>query len=54
MEVTKELSDLREVVDAIIAAFELDEAHIRQLQQRRRAERGGFAKRLKLLWVDEV
>ncbi len=48
-----ELADLLEVVDTLLAEAGITEAMVREVQQRRRVERGGFAQRLKLLWVDE-
>lgn len=48
-----ELADLLEVVDALIAANDLDRNTVFQVQAQRREERGGFEKQLKLLWVDE-
>ena len=48
----RELADLREVSDALIVAYGLDEKELLALQERRRTERGGFEKRLKLLWVE--
>ena len=47
----KELADLYEVLDAVIAAFSLREDTVRAVQQQRRKERGGFNKRIKLLWT---
>lgn len=47
-----ELADLYEVMDAIMTAFNVDPETVRQLQDQRRRERGGFEKRLKLLQTD--
>ena len=52
-DLVKELADLYEVIDAVIAAFALDGESILNMQQTRRNERGGFEKRIKLLWTDE-
>lgn len=49
-----ELADVLEVVDAILAETGITEVMVREVQQRRRAEHGGFARRLKLLWVEEA
>src|SRR5687768_4382983 len=46
-----ELADLREVIDALLAAEGIDRTSIDAEQQRRRAERGGFVERLRLLAV---
>jgi predicted house-cleaning noncanonical NTP pyrophosphatase (MazG superfamily) len=43
-----ELADVLEVVDALCAAHGLDPAAVRAEQDRKRAERGGFAARLRL------
>lgn len=51
-ELVKELADLYEVIDALLLAFDLDRDAILALQQKRRDERGGFEKRIKLLWTD--
>jgi predicted house-cleaning noncanonical NTP pyrophosphatase (MazG superfamily) len=47
-----ELADLQEVIDALIAASGLTVAAVQTLQRQRRAERGGFARRLRLLWTE--
>lgn len=47
-----ELADLYEVVDAVMSAFNVDPETVRQIQDQRRRERGGFEKRLKLLRTD--
>ena len=47
-----ELADLREVIDALIDAYELTDEAVRNLQHRRREERGGFSRRLRLLWTE--
>jgi predicted house-cleaning noncanonical NTP pyrophosphatase (MazG superfamily) len=50
-ELSKEIADLYEVIDAIINAYGLDQNAILELQNQRRQERGGFERRLRLLWV---
>lgn len=50
-ELSKEIADLYEVIDAIINAYGLDQNAILKLQNQRRQERGGFERRLRLLWV---
>ena len=47
-----ELADLSEVVDALLAAYGVKREAVQAEQQRRRAERGGFTRRLRLLWTD--
>jgi predicted house-cleaning noncanonical NTP pyrophosphatase (MazG superfamily) len=49
---TTEIADLCEVLDAVIAAFDLGRESIQALQQKRQDERGGFGKRIKLRWVE--
>lgn len=44
-----ELADLYEVIDALLTAEGLDHATLHSVQAQRRAERGGFAHRLRLL-----
>src|SRR4051794_38280974 len=46
-----ELADLQEVIAALSAAEGLDHATIGAIQERHRAERGGFARRLRLVRV---
>lgn len=48
----KEIGDLYEVLDALIATYDLDPDVIHVHRARRRAERGGFEKQLELLWVE--
>lgn len=47
-ELKKELADVFEVLDTIILLMQLDEHEIKTLQSKRRAERGGFEKRIYL------
>lgn len=47
-----ELADLQEVIDALIDAYGLTPQAVRDLQHRRREERGGFRKRLRLVWTE--
>jgi len=51
-DLVKELADLAEVIDALLAAEGLDYETIRAKQEKRRLERGGFEKRLVLLWTE--
>ena len=51
-ELAKEIADLLEVLDALCAAYGLEPEGVRSLQARRRAERGGFTGRLRLLWTE--
>jgi predicted house-cleaning noncanonical NTP pyrophosphatase (MazG superfamily) len=47
-----ELADVREVINALIDAYGLSHETARALQEQRRADRGGFADRLRLLWTE--
>lgn len=48
-----ELADLQEVIDAVMRIHNIDPESVRAIQEQRRIERGGFDKRLKLLWTDQ-
>lgn len=48
-----ELADLYEVIDAVMAAYGIEPSTVLNVQAERRNKRGGFGKRLKLLWVEE-
>lgn len=52
-DLVKELADVHEVIDAIVAAFAVDRELLNEEQSRRRAERGAFEKKLRLLWVSQ-
>lgn len=47
-----ELADIYEVIDAIIETYGINRELIIAEQMRRRKERGGFQKRIKLLWTE--
>ncbi|MBD2094478.1 nucleoside triphosphate pyrophosphohydrolase [Trichocoleus sp. FACHB-591] len=49
-ELIKELADLLEVIDTLMALHQINLTTVREEQERRRAERGGFEQRLFLLW----
>jgi len=49
-ELTQELADLLEVIDALMTVHQINPATVRAEQEHRRAERGGFEQRLFLLW----
>jgi predicted house-cleaning noncanonical NTP pyrophosphatase (MazG superfamily) len=48
-----ELADIYEVIDALMALHQIPPEVVLAEQARRREARGGFAKRLQLLWTDE-
>lgn len=41
-----------ELLDALLTALDIDEATVRAVQAKRRAERGGFRRRWQLLWTE--
>ena len=47
-----ELADILEVIEAIMDAYKISEDHVQAIKEKRREERGGFNKRLKLLWTE--
>ena len=47
-----ELADLYEVIDAIMVKYGINKELIIAEQLRRRSERGGFEKRIQLLWTE--
>ena len=47
-----ELADLQEVIDTLVEGYRLSRAAVRALQEQRRADRGDFANRLRLLWTE--
>jgi predicted house-cleaning noncanonical NTP pyrophosphatase (MazG superfamily) len=46
----QELADLYEVIDALMVTQQISREAVLTEQERRRAERGGFTHRLKLIW----
>jgi predicted house-cleaning noncanonical NTP pyrophosphatase (MazG superfamily) len=50
-ELITELADVQEVLDALRATYALAPETIVHEQAQRRAERGGFQQRLRLLWI---
>ena len=51
-QLAQELADMYEVIDALMALKGISEAQVRAIQAQRHAERGGFSRRLKLLWAE--
>jgi len=49
----EELADLYEVIDAILTTKGIQKAQAIAKQTQKRLERGGFEKRIKLLWVED-
>jgi predicted house-cleaning noncanonical NTP pyrophosphatase (MazG superfamily) len=52
-ELPTELADLQEVIAAVLAAWHISPEKVQQIQDQRRAERGAFEQRLKLLWTED-
>lgn len=51
-ELAQELADMYEVLDALMALHSLTEEQLRALQAQRRAERGSFSRRIRLVWTE--
>jgi predicted house-cleaning noncanonical NTP pyrophosphatase (MazG superfamily) len=49
-----ELADLYEVIEALMSTSGIGEETVRQVQAKRRDERGGFTRRLLLLWTEDT
>lgn len=49
-ELVMELADLLEVMDSLMTAYSIDRETVVAEQKRRQLERGGFSRRLRLLW----
>ncbi len=47
-----ELADILEVIDALLLQQGISRQAVRSEQRQRRSKRGGFEKRLKLLWTE--
>jgi predicted house-cleaning noncanonical NTP pyrophosphatase (MazG superfamily) len=45
----KELADVYEVIDALLAAYQIDRDAVLSTQQKRRDQRGGFQNRIRLV-----
>lgn len=52
-ELITELADLYEVIDALLETYGINRELVLAEQQRRRSERGGFEKRIKLVWTEK-
>jgi predicted house-cleaning noncanonical NTP pyrophosphatase (MazG superfamily) len=52
-ELIAELADLYEVIDALLETYGINRELVLAEQQRRRSNRGGFDKRIKLLWTEK-
>lgn len=52
-ELAKEIGDLLEVLEALRGACRMDEHLVERVRIERRRDRGGFERRLRLLWTDD-
>ncbi len=50
-DLVSELADLQEVIDAILPLYGISRDDVLTEQRRKRAERGGFEQRIRLLWT---
>lgn len=48
----KELADLYEVIDTLMAVYNISPQQVKAIQERKRREAGGFEKRIRLLWTE--
>ena len=48
----EELADIYEVIDAIMTNLEIDKDLVLSKQEQKRKEKGGFTKKLRLLWTE--
>lgn len=48
----EELADVYEVIDAILINLEIDKSLVLAKQEQKRKEKGGFSKKLRLLWTE--
>jgi predicted house-cleaning noncanonical NTP pyrophosphatase (MazG superfamily) len=51
-DLVSELADLQEVMDALLAVYGIEREDVLKEQRRKRTERGGFERRIRLLWTD--
>ena len=49
---SQELADVMEVMDALMAAAGIEPEKVREIQKEKRSQRGGFDNRIKLLWTE--
>ncbi len=52
-ELVTELADMQEVLAAVLAAWQIVPDRVQQVKRQRHSERGGFERRLKLLWTED-
>lgn len=49
----KELADLSEVMDALMASYGISRKSVWEAQKKGRGERGGFEEKIMLLWTED-
>ena len=52
-ELVAELADLCEVMEALMAVYGIDREAVLVEQKQRRSDRGGFNRRIQLLWSED-
>ena len=51
-ELAQELADVMEVIDALMAATGIEPEEVKEIQQVKRSQRGGFDNKIELLWTE--
>ena len=49
----QELADIFELINAIMLEFGIMESTVEEIQEEKRRQRGGFSKRIQLLWIED-
>jgi predicted house-cleaning noncanonical NTP pyrophosphatase (MazG superfamily) len=52
LQLPKELADLYEVIDTLMAIYAISPEQVKAIQERKHSEVGGFEKRIRLLWTE--
>ena len=53
VDIVKELADLSEVLESLMAVLGIEDETVRTIQAQRRTDRGSFSERILLEWVEE-
>ena len=51
-ELAQELADVMEVIDALMTATGIEPEKVREIQEQKQSQRGGFNNKVKLLWTE--
>jgi predicted house-cleaning noncanonical NTP pyrophosphatase (MazG superfamily) len=51
-ELAEEVADVMEVIEALMAATGIEPETVKEIQQVKRSQRGGFDNKIKLLWTE--